>query len=83
MITQAERIALAARAIRAGTLPVRTRIRLWGGYGRDEACAVCGERITPAEVALELDAPNHPSMHRACEGAWSIAAHRESAASTP
>ena len=51
-----ERLRFKAReVIQSGRLPNRHPDQTWGGPGHGACCTVCGERIRPNEVELELD----------------------------
>lgn len=65
-------------AIRAGKLPNRAPESSWGGLGCGAACAICGERLSPDEVELELEfatgqdgrGRENYHLHVACFSAW-------------
>jgi hypothetical protein len=49
----------ARELIRAGKLPSRRPERVWGGSGFGGShCALCGVRIRPDEIALEVEVRN-------------------------
>lgn len=46
--------------------------RLWAGPGTGDTCAVCTERIAPAETEFEVDLPSGLilRLHRRCYALW-------------
>ena len=68
----------AREAIRNGKMPSRKQDRAYGGRGSREACAVCGELITPdqSEIVVEFRRQGVQSshtdyyLHVRCLAAW-------------
>jgi hypothetical protein len=44
-------------------LPSALPKRTWGGFGNDDACAVCGNTITAAQLESEFEDAAHRSYH--------------------
>lgn len=77
-----EQLHLRARElIAAGVLPSTAPDAMFGGFGSEFVCALCGAPILPAEVLYELEyravgAATHPSsrrlvrFHLACHAIW-------------
>jgi hypothetical protein len=69
-------------AIRAGTLPARPPVHMWGGPGSGAECLVCGSPVSAHEIGYELDLTDSdeaqrfasPHVHVHCFAAWSAAA---------
>jgi hypothetical protein len=73
----------ARQAIRSGKLPTRKPARRLGGLGRGGVCAVCGERLTPTQMEIEIEFNRHGStpgldthqLHPRCFAAWEFEIH--------
>lgn len=70
--------AKARAAIQAGKLPSRHPEQTWGGPGEGDCCTICGARVRPDEVELEIEfaaagngseADTH-HLHPRCFAAW-------------
>ena len=72
----------ALEAIIGGTLPTRKPDRTLGGLGSGKTCAVCGDLLTPTQMALEIEFNRHGSpgldtyhLHPRCFAAWELESH--------
>jgi hypothetical protein len=71
---------VARKVLQAGKLPGRDPDGTWGGKGTGAPCAVCWERITPAQVEYEIQfhhdgaTPRVDSyaLHLRCFAAWEM-----------
>jgi hypothetical protein len=56
-----------------GALPLQAENqKVYGGYGTNQRCDVCGERITASDVVYEVEASRSSllALHRQCFDAW-------------
>jgi hypothetical protein len=68
----------ARAAIVAGTLPLHAPLRMWGGSGTGERCAICSCATEEGGAAIELefdrgeqsDGTHHHFVHPRCLAAW-------------
>jgi len=63
--------------IASGARPRDASVRLFGGYGDNQLCAVCGGTISPTQVLYEIDfhtGAERKSLqfHLACHAAWQL-----------
>ena len=69
--------------IASGALPLATPARLFGGYGANETCDVCGRPIAPAHILYEVELngvePKTLRFHLACHAAWQLEVSGEGA----
>ena len=78
MSTMEQRLQRAARAcLASGRLPRVQSQCIWGGYGRGDVCALCGEPIRSNEVEFEVPegaAGTRPAFkfHITCHDAWQL-----------
>ena len=67
-----------ARAlIREGRLTCAPPLRVWGGYGTDLRCSLCGELIRTDDIEYEIEQPNLTAattyrFHFDCHAAWQL-----------
>lgn len=62
----------ARERLASGRLPRMHSQCIWGGYGRGDACSLCGEPIRSTEVEFEVPEPEDDGRHA---GDWHTA-HR-------
>jgi len=69
-------------ALQAGKLPNRSPERTWGGLGSGACCVLCGERVGPDEMELELEFASDEGgkrdsyyVHVSCFSAWNVERH--------
>ena len=64
----------ARAAIAAKRVPATATQYTWGGPGVGAKCSICGQRISPSELELEVQFSQLDShhMHLPCFAAWSL-----------
>lgn len=68
---------VARERIKKGHLPRVEVLRLWGGRGTGQLCALCDKPITPDEIEYEVECCLDRSartfwFHIACQRAWQL-----------
>ena len=69
---------IARERIASGELPcIDPPLRMWGGYGSGQVCAVCDKTIRPAEVEFEVEESVDGQMkqmwfHTVCQSIWQL-----------
>lgn len=72
--------------IASGALPQVAPARLFGGYGTNQTCDVCGQPISPTQIVYEVELTQGGSkgrtlhFHLACHAAWQLEVSDPSAA---
>lgn len=73
-IPEAELRSLVRQRIGAKAIPVALVTQVWGGYGRDEPCCVCGEVIQHSQIEYEARVPDDGkfAFHMKCYALWQL-----------
>jgi hypothetical protein len=66
---------VASERIKQHLLPAGTEVRLWGGPGAGELCALCGEPVRPEQIEYEVDEQRNGAtrtfhLHVPCYALW-------------
>jgi len=69
--------AKAREKLESGTLPVDDHVRVWGGRGANQPCALCDIPISPDDIEYELELRRRSELHtyrfhRRCLAIWEL-----------
>jgi hypothetical protein len=66
---------IARECIASGQLPCDPPLQMWGGYGTDQLCSLCGAPIQRDEIEYEVQAKagsREFRFHMLCQSVWQL-----------
>ena len=71
---------IARECIASGRLPCDPALQMWGGYGTDQLCSLCGAPIQRDEIEYEVQVKGgrrELRFHMLCQSVWQLECARD------